>query len=175
MSKKVIFLDRDGVINQEVSYLHKIENFKFIDGIFKSLRAVQKLGYCLIVVTNQSGIGRGLYSNSDYLLIDKWMKEEFEKNGVKILYSIYCPHTPEQNCDCRKPKPGMFIKCFEIFQISKNESWMVGDSERDIEAAINAGINNNVLVRSGHPISEKETKASFIIDSIRDITMIVKS
>jgi len=174
VSKKVIFLDRDGVINQEVNYLHKIENFKFINGVFKSLRVLQELGYDFIVITNQSGIGRGLYSEEDYLLLDKWMKKEFEKNGVRILYSIHCPHTPKQKCDCRKPKPGMFIKCFKLFEISKDDSWMVGDSERDIEAAMNAGITNNILVRSGHPISEETTKASTVIDSIKDITNIIK-
>jgi len=172
---KVIFLDRDGVINQEVSYLHKIENFKFINGVFESLRLLQELGYYFIVITNQSGIGRGLYSEQDYLLLDKWMKKEFEKNGVRILYSTYCPHTPEQKCDCRKPKPGMFKNCFKLFQISKDESWMVGDSERDIEAAIMSGITNNILVRSGHPISESTTKASIVIDSIKDITNVIKS
>jgi len=174
VSKKVIFLDRDGVINQEVNYLHKIENFKFINGVFKSLRVLQELGYDFIVITNQSGIGRGLYSEEDYLLLDKWMKKEFEKNGIRILHSIHCPHTPEQKCDCRKPKPGMFIKCFKLFEISKDDSWMVGDSERDIEAAMNAGITNNILVRSGHPISEETTKASTVIDSIKDITNIIK-
>jgi len=175
VSKKVIFLDRDGVINQEVSYLYKIENFKFINGIFRSLRVLQDLGYYFIVITNQSGIGRGFYSEKDYFILDKWMKKEFEKNGIKILYSIHCPHTPEQNCDCRKPKPGMFINCFKLFQISKEDSWMVGDSERDIEAAIMAGITNNILVRSGHPISQTTTKASIVIDSIKDITNIIKS
>ena len=174
MSKKVIFLDRDGVINQEVNYLHKIENFKFINGVFKSLRVLQELGYDFIVITNQSGIGRGLYSEKDYLLLDEWMKKEFEKNGIRILHSIHCPHTPEQKCDCRKPKPGMFINCFKLFQISKEDSWMVGDSERDIEAAIMAGITNNILVRSGHPVSEATTKASIVIDSIKDITNIIK-
>jgi len=175
VNKKVIFLDRDGVINQEVGYLHKIENFKFINGIFTSLKVLQKLGYQFIVVTNQSGIGRGLYSNKDYFLLDTWMKNKFEEEGIKILYSIHCPHSPEQNCNCRKPKPGMFEKCFKLFQIAKDRSWMVGDSERDIEAAIQAGITNNILVRSGHPISETATKADFVIDSIKDISQIIRS
>jgi len=175
VTKKVIFLDRDGVINQEVGYLHKIENFKFIDGIFKSLKSLQELGYYFIVITNQSGIGRGLYPETDYLLLDKWMKKEFEKNGIRILYSIHCPHTPDDNCDCRKPKPGMFTNCFNLFQISKKDSWMIGDSERDIEAAIMAGITNNILVRSGHPISENTTKSSIVIDSIKDVVKIIKS
>lgn len=175
MGNKIIFLDRDGVINRETNYLHKIEDFIFIDGIFSSLKYLQNLGYQFIVITNQSGIGRGLYSEEDYFHIDKWMKKEFERKGVRILYSIHCPHSPEQSCDCRKPKPGMFISCFKLFQISKDESWMIGDSERDIEASIKAGINNNILVRSGHPISESTTKASTVIDSIKDITKIIKS
>jgi len=173
--KKIIFLDRDGVINQEVNYLHKIEDFKFIDGIFTSLSVLQRHGYNFIVITNQSGIGRGFYSEKDYYLIDEWMKNEFKKQGVDILYSLHCPHTPEQNCNCRKPKTGMFEKCFELFQISKEESWMVGDSERDIEAAIMAGIHNNILVRSGHPVYETTTKASIVIDSIKDINNVIKS
>ena len=175
MDKKIIFLDRDGVINEEKNYLHMIEDFIFIDGVFESLKLMQKLGYELIVVTNQSGIGRGLYSTEDFLTIDKWMKKEFERNNIKILSSVYCPHKPEQNCNCRKPKPGMLEKCFEKYQISKENSWIIGDSERDIEAGIRAGIKKTILVRSGHPIDEKNTKAKVVIDSIRDITQIIRS
>jgi len=175
VDKKIIFLDRDGVINEEKNYLHMIEDFIFIDGVFESLKLMQKLGYELIVVTNQSGIGRGLYSTEDFLTIDKWMKKEFERNNIKILSSVYCPHKPEQNCNCRKPKPGMLEKCFEKYQISKENSWIIGDSERDIEAGIRAGIKKTILVRSGHPIDEKNTKAKVVIDSIRDITQIIRS
>jgi len=174
VNKKIIFLDRDGVINEEISYLHKIEDFIFIYGVFESLRLMQHLGYEFIVVTNQSGIGRGMYSTEDYLLIDKWMKNEFKKNGVRILHSIHCPHTPEQNCNCRKPKSGMLEECFTIFRISKKHSWIVGDSERDIEAGISAGLKNTILVRSGHPVDEKNTKARVVIDSIGDLTKIIK-
>jgi len=175
VDKKIIFLDRDGVINEEKNYLHMIEDFIFIDGVFESLKLMQKLGYELIVVTNQSGIGRGLYSTEDFLTIDKWMKKEFERNNIKILSSVYCPHKPEQNCNCRKPKPGMLEKCFEKYQISKENSWIIGDSERDIEAGIRAGIKKTILVRSGHPIDEKNTKAKVVIDSIREITQIIRS
>jgi len=175
MSKKVIFLDRDGVINNEIGYLYKISDFVFIDGIFESLKILQDLGYNFIVVTNQSGIGRGFFEVEDYLLLDEWMKAEFRKNNIEILHSIYCPHIPEDDCDCRKPKPGMLEECFKLFQISKEESWLIGDSERDIEAAIMAGIKNNILVMSGHPISRKSTKASVVIDSIKDATKIIKS
>ena len=173
MNKKIIFLDRDGVINEEKNYLHRIEDFIFIDGVFESLKLLQNFGYQFIVVTNQSGIGRGMYSSEDYLLIDKWMKKEFEKNGVNILHSIHCPHTPEQNCNCRKPKPGMFEECLSMFQISKKDSWVIGDSERDIEAGVRAGLKNTILVRSGHQIDEKNTRADFILDSIKGIAELI--
>ena len=174
MAKKIIFLDRDGVINKEIGYLHKIQDFIFIDGIFEALLRLQNLGYEFVIVTNQSGIGRGYYSKEDYLTVDKWMKKRFLSNGIKILASFYCPHIPENNCNCRKPKPGMFLDCFKHFNISLKNSWMVGDSEKDIEAANNAEIYNTILVRSGHQINESESNATIIIDSLKDIEDVVK-
>jgi len=172
---KAVFLDRDGVINHEQSYINKIKDFVFIDGVFESLSYLKKLNYILIIVTNQSGIGRGMYTKNDFLILNNWMLSKFLDKDIIIDDVFYCPHAPEANCNCRKPKPGMFEQCFKKFVISKKDSWMIGDSERDIEAAIMAGITNNILVRSGHPISETTTKASTVIDSIKDITNIIKS
>jgi len=175
VAKKIIFLDRDGVINEEVGYLHKIRDFEFIDGVFESLKKLQDLGYEFIVITNQSGIGRGFYTEKDYHKVDKWMKDQFKKKSIKILFSIHCPHLEEDNCNCRKPKPGMIEKCFKKYEISKKASWVIGDSERDIEAGISSGISNTILLRSGHRINELETKAFSIADSIKDITKIIDS
>jgi len=173
VKKKIIFLDRDGVINEEVNYLHKIEDFIFIEGIFQSLHYLKKFGYEFIIVTNQSGIGRGLYDEDDYHKLDLWMKNVFKKNNLHILFSIHCPHTPEDNCNCRKPKTGMFEHCFKKYSISKEESWMIGDSKSDIEASQAAGVDNNILVRSGHPIPEG-IKNIPVIDSIKEINQIIK-
>jgi len=172
VKKKIIFLDRDGVINKEVNYLHRIEDFVFIEGIFESMHHLKRLGYEFIVITNQSGIGRGLYKEYDYKKIDLWMKAVFKENNIDILYSIHCPHAPEENCSCRKPKPGMFESCFQKFSISRKKSWMIGDSVRDIEDSLAAGINNNILVKSGHPITE-EIKNIPILESIKDIRQII--
>jgi len=172
VKKKIIFLDRDGVINKEVNYLHHIKDFIFIEGIFESMHYLKKLGYEFIVITNQSGIGRGFYKENDYKKIDLWMKKIFRKHNLDILQSVHCPHAPEENCNCRKPKTGMFEFCFQEYSISKEDSWMIGDSERDIEASLAAGIKNNVLVKSGHPIPDG-IKNIPIIDSIKEIQQVI--
>jgi len=175
VAKKIIFLDRDGVINKEVGYLHKVEDFIFIDGVFEVLKELQYSGYEFIIITNQSGIGRGFYTEKDYQKVDKWMKDKFKSKNINILHSLHCPHTDEDNCLCRKPKPGLIRKCFEKYAISKKDSWLVGDSERDIEAGIRSQIFNTILVRSGHKINESKTKALAVVDSIKDIKEIINS
>ena len=173
MSIKTIFLDRDGVINHEVNYLHKISEFKFINGIFESCLNFQELGYQIIIVTNQSGIARGYYKESDYEKLTQWMLGQFNKHNVNILNVFHCPHGPESSCDCRKPKPGMFLKAKNQYDIDMGKSWMIGDSEVDISAAASCGIENTILVKSGHKIDESITKAKFILDSIKKSKKII--
>ena len=173
MTIKTIFLDRDGVINKDTNYLSKIEEFEFINGIFKTCKYLLSIDYEIIVVTNQSGIARGYYSEKDFQNITKWMLSQFKINGVKILDVLHCPHSPDSNCNCRKPKPGMFIKAKNKHGIDMEKSWMVGDKEVDIIAANNSGIANTILVRSGHEINEKKSNAKFIINSIYQISKVV--
>jgi len=168
MSKKAIFLDRDGVINKEVNYLYKIENFEFIKGVFQSCLYFQNLGYIIIIITNQSGISRDFYSDNDFQKLSAWMLEEFSKHGIIIQDTFYCPHGPESNCRCRKPKPGMFIEAKKKHNINMKESWMIGDSEVDIQSANDANIQNTILVRSGKKINEPSSNAKFILDSIKE-------
>jgi D-glycero-D-manno-heptose 1,7-bisphosphate phosphatase len=163
---KAIFLDRDGVINKEVNYLHKIDSFIFLEGIFDSCKHFISLGYVIIVITNQSGIARGYYSQNDYQKLTNWMLNEFKKNGISILDIFHCPHSPKVNCDCRKPKPGMFLLAKKIHNIKLAQSWMIGDKETDIQAANNAGIVNTILLESGHEIKKEESNAKFILKSI---------
>ena len=174
MSIKVIFLDRDGVINEEVGYLHKIKDFKFINGVMDSCNYFLSLGYQIIVVTNQSGIGRGLYKEEDFQIVNEWMLGKFEQQGVSILDVFFCPHGPNDNCYCRKPKPGLFIDAMEKYDIDMKKSWMIGDKEADIEAANNAGIIQTILVKSGHKINEEKTSATFILDSILNAQSILR-
>ena len=173
MSKKVVFLDRDGVINKEVGYLHKIKDFQFIDGVFKACMYLQTLDYQLIIVTNQSGISRGYYSEDEFHAVNNWMLEQFSARDVDVLDVFFCPHEPEDGCSCRKPKPGMLLTAKEKHDIDMSKSWMIGDKEADVSAANAAGINNTILVKSGHDIDEENSNAKYVLGSIKQAQTVI--
>lgn len=173
MPIKTIFLDRDGVINKEVGYLHEINKFEFINGIFDACKHFHSAGYEIIIITNQSGISRGLYSEDDFRSLNTWMVSEFKRKGVSILDTLYCPHHPDDKCQCRKPLPGMFLKCKNKMNINMELSWAIGDKETDIIAAKKAGIDQTILVRSGHKIDELSSQANYVIDSIKESSNII--
>ena len=173
MQTKAIFLDRDGVINKEKNYLYKKEDFEFIEGVFESCRYFQEIGYQLIVVTNQSGIARGYYQEDDFHRLTNWMLEQFDNQGIKILNVFFCPHGPESTCNCRKPKPGMLLEAKEMYNINMDSSWIIGDKEADVGAANAAGIENTILVKTGHNIDETNSDAKFILKSMQDTIEII--
>ena len=163
--KKAIFLDRDGVINIDKSYVYKKEDFLFCDGLFEALRHFQALGYLLVIVTNQSGIARGYYHEKDFESLSQWMTQELLNQGIKIDAIYHCPHAPEENCECRKPKSGMFKKAFQALDIDPHTSWMIGDKITDIQAANNAGISNTILIGNTQNSGAKYC-VNFILDTI---------
>ena len=167
--QKALFLDRDGVINVEVNYLHKIEDFKFIDGIFDLCKYYINLGFIIIVVTNQSGIARGYYTEKDFNILTLWMISEFKKKGIEIKRVYYCPHHPNfsAKCSCRKPEAGMLLEAKKDFNIDLKKSIMIGDKERDIEASLNAGLHESYLFDESRSI--EISKATKIIDKLEDI------
>jgi len=173
MSIKTIFLDRDGVINKEINYLHKIEDFEFIDGVFETCRYLISLDYQIIVITNQSGISRGYYTEKDFQIITEWMIAEFQKNDIIILDIFHCPHLPNSNCNCRKPKPGMLLDAKYKHNIDMQNSWLIGDKEIDIIAANSSGITNTILVKSGHKINEVDSNAKYFLESIQQSKQVI--
>ena len=168
---KVLFLDRDGVVNVEKNYLYRIEDFEFIDGVFEACRYFQELGYILVIITNQAGIARGKYREEDFATLTKWMLDEFRKRDIKIARVYHCPHHPEYSgeCDCRKPRPGMLLKAKEQFNIDMGNSILVGDKNSDIAAGIKAGVGRNYLVQTGHEI-EKNTFDVEILNNLKELT-----
>jgi len=139
-----LFLDRDGVINEEINYLYKIEDFVFIPEIFNICNFYQQNGYKIIVITNQAGIARGLYTEEDLSVLNNWMTEQFSKKGINIDKIYHCPHHPDFTgyCECRKPNPGMIFKAAEELNIDIRRSVLIGDKDSDFKAGINAGIPN---------------------------------
>ena len=166
---KAIFLDRDGIINKDKSYVHKIEDFEFCDGIFQTLKHYISLNYLLIIVTNQSGIGRGYYSEDDFNKLTTWMNEKFTCKDINIQKVYHCPHTPDANCDCRKPATGMFKEAQKEFDIDMKNSWMIGDKPSDIQAGINAGILNTIFINTSTC-----KVASYSVKSILDTIAVIK-
>lgn len=140
-TRKAVFIDRDGTINQNKNgYVHTKEEFEFTSSALKALKRLSKTDYFLFIVTNQSGIGRGMYSLKDFKKLTQWVEEELGKKGIEIKKTYYCPHSPENNCSCRKPGIGMFLDAVSDFGISLNDSWIIGDSDADIGAGRNANI-----------------------------------
>lgn len=172
--KKAVFLDRDGVINIEKNYLYKVEDFEFIDGLFPSLRYLQKLGYKLFIITNQSGVGRGYYSLEDFQKLTNWMLKKFEDEKIYISQVELCPHTPNEDCTCRKPKTGMIDNILKNHSIDLDKSWLIGDKSSDILCAKNAKIKNSIQVKTGHNFNSKESEADFVLNSIKDVTKVIK-
>jgi D-glycero-D-manno-heptose 1,7-bisphosphate phosphatase len=147
------FLDRDGVINIDRGYVYRREDFDFVPGVLEGAQRLHELGYALVVASNQSGIGRGLYSESDFQALSEWMKTQFLAAGAPLSGIYYCPHHPTdatapylRACECRKPAPGMLLTAACDLNLDLPSSAMFGDRLSDLEAARTAGIPLRVLL-----------------------------
>jgi len=170
---KAFFLDRDGVINHDFNYVSSVENFKFIDGIFDMLHRIQNHNYLIFIVTNQSGIGRGFFSEYDFLVLTDWMIGEFRKESIFIEKVLYCPHSPHINCQCRKPKSGLIDNLLANYPLNLKESWMVGDKESDLELAVNCGISNTIFVQKDLGNHNLKFAPRHILNSLSEFSKIV--
>jgi D-glycero-D-manno-heptose 1,7-bisphosphate phosphatase len=153
MSERALFLDRDGVVNEEVGYLHRVEEVRFVEGIFSLCRTAMRLGYRLVVVTNQAGIARGYYAEADFELLMAWMREALRAEGIELDAVYHCPFHPEHGVgrykrehEDRKPGTGMLRRAAREFGVELTESVMVGDRCSDIAAANSAGLRQAFLI-----------------------------
>jgi D-glycero-D-manno-heptose 1,7-bisphosphate phosphatase len=145
--KPALFLDRDGVINRDVGYVHKIEDFEFYREIFEICRSFTRMEIPIVVVTNQSGIGRGIFTLDDFLNLNNWMISEFQKEKIPITKVYFCASAPNSEFDFRrKPDPGMILEAAQDFDIELKNSIMIGDKESDMIAASMAGIENRIII-----------------------------
>jgi len=156
---KVAFLDRDGVVNEEINYLHKIDDFLFTKNCIKGLKRLRENEFEIIIVTNQAGIARGFYSTDDYNSLTRWYRDMLLSEGIDILDILHCPHHPHGvvpeysiECNCRKPKTGLLENAGSKYCIDKELSILIGDKESDLQAGISFGLKKVYMVETGHEI-----------------------
>lgn len=180
---KAIFLDRDGTVNVEVDYLYKAEDFRFEYKADEAIKILNDLGYKIIIVTNQSGIARGYYTEEDLVELHKFLDGELCKVSAKVDGYYYCPHhtkgTIEKykiECNCRKPNLGMFLEAGKKFDIDFANSFIVGDKMSDLEAGLRLGMSS-ILVQTGH--GEDEEKSLYfkakVYKNLYDFAIALKS
>lgn len=171
--RPALFLDRDGVINVDHGYVYRSEDFEFIDGIFDLCQSAQSLGYTLIVITNQAGIGRGYYTEDDFHRLTEWMCAEFEREGICISGVYFCPYHPDYGVgsykiesECRKPNPGMLLQAAKEQKIDMEKSVLIGDKKSDIEAGMSAGVELSLLYCPEHDCHLNVPSLSRLIDAV---------
>lgn len=163
-----VFLDRDGTLNVEKNYLHRIEDWEWIPGAVEAIRRLNAAGYTVVVVTNQAGIARGLYGEAEVAALHDFVYRDLARRGARVDAFYHCPHHPDHGsaCDCRKPAPGMILQAAAELGLDLGRSWLVGDKVSDVEAARAAGVRP-ILVRTGYGASEEaETDSAEVVDDI---------
>ena len=161
--RKAAFLDRDGVINKDKSYVHHWDDFEFVPGAIEGMRRLQQAGYALVVVTNQSGLARGYYTEDQYQTLTARLRQELAAQGVTLDGVYHCPHHPKgsvahlaTDCNCRKPSPGMILQAAQELKLSLPDSLLIGDKAVDVQAARAASVGRAYLVDSDNPESGAE-------------------
>ena len=175
--KKAIFLDREGTINEKIpgrEFIAKIEDFKFLPNAINALNLLSEKDFLLIIITNQTGIGKGYYTEEQYNNVNEFMLSEFKNKNIKINGAYFCKHAPEENCECRKPNLGMVNQAKEDFDINLKESYVIGDKTSDIKLGENAGCKT-ILVKTGHAGKDGkfEIKPDFTAEDLYDAALII--
>ena len=178
---RALFLDRDGVINVNHSYVHSTQNFDFVDGIFDLVGAARALGYRVVVVTNQAGIGRGYYSEAAFHELTDWMCSQFEMRGSPIDKVYFSPYHPtagvgkyRQDEDMRKPRPGMLLRAQRELSLSLEDSILIGDKPSDIQAGVAANVGLNILFSDESPTALTGTRY-VAVQRLRDAISYLRS
>lgn len=177
---KAIFLDRDGTLNDDPGYVHKVEDFKLLPGALEGLKKLSK-DFIFVIITNQSGIGRGVYTEKDMDKFNEKLINELKKGNIKIKKIFHCPHTPEEVCECRKPSTRYIEQASKEFDINVKNSWVVGDHPHDVEMGIKAG-SKAIYLLTGHgtrhfdDLEKKNIKPDFVAKNFTEATeFIIKS
>jgi D-glycero-D-manno-heptose 1,7-bisphosphate phosphatase len=173
--RKALFLDRDGVINRDKGYVYRWEDFEFLPGVVDAMRRFSSAGYDLIVTTNQSGIARGMFSESDFRALTARIEHVLGARGVTLTATYFCPHLANGaveryaiRCNCRKPAPGMLLQAAADHRLDLRHSILVGDKVSDIEAAQRAGVSRSFLLTSNRDMLQQCPNCDGVVDSLSE-------
>lgn len=170
-TNKAIFIDRDGTINEDYGYTYLIEKFRFLPRAIEGLKILSTVGYKMIIITNQSGIGRGYYTAEQYHTLTDYILKELAKYHIRIDRVYYCPHHPDEKCTCRKPEIGMLQQAQQDFNLNLKECIMIGDRDPDIEAGKRAGCTT-IMVRNEKSVTT--LTADVVVDTLYDAAVWIK-
>lgn len=166
---RFVFLDRDGTLVHDAGYVHKVADYRLLPGVIEALRTLRDAGFRFAIVTNQSGIARGLYTTDDFARFQEHLFDDLEASGITIEATYVCPHLPDAGCTCRKPSPSSILDARDRFGIDLASSWVIGDHAVDVRLAANAGCNG-ILLLTGHGPEERDklgdTPVAAIVDDL---------
>jgi D-glycero-D-manno-heptose 1,7-bisphosphate phosphatase len=172
MKQKAVFIDRDGTLIEEVNFLHRVEELKFFSFTDEAIRLLKENGFLVVLVTNQSGIGRGIYTTDDMHAVHAQIQTDLTER-LDAIY--FCPHLPDTGCECRKPRLGMIEAATTDLPIDLENSWMIGDKNLDVELGLNAGIKP-IMVMTGYGpkhLPELERPPFAVADNLLEAVKIV--
>ncbi len=173
--QKAVFLDRDGTLNDTsntTGYIGDPAEFKLFPEVLEALALLKRAGFLMFIFTNQSGIGRGLFSLADFWKVQSKLERILAERGIHLLDTLFCPHAPDEGCPCRKPSPYLLELAVRRYHLNRAESWVVGDSERDVVAGLRAGLKV-ALISRGEPVSltvKPHIIASDLLEFSKEIT-----
>ncbi len=173
---KAVFLDRDGTINEEIEYLHEVENFKLLPNAVEGVKEMQRAGYKIVIITNQPGIGLGYFEKEDFYRVNKRMLREFSSAGISVSKIYFCPHSKSENCMCRKPGTALIIRACRDLNLDISMSYFIGDKTSDIEAGKRAGAKT-ILVKTGSGGDDKrfDIKPDYTAEDLLDAASYIKT
>jgi D-glycero-D-manno-heptose 1,7-bisphosphate phosphatase len=163
-----VFLDRDGTLVRDTGYPHRPEDYALLPGVLAGARALARAGYALAIATNQSGLGTGRFGREDFARFQALLAADLAAGGVALAATLVCPHAPDAGCACRKPAPGLLWRARDELGADLAASWMVGDRERDVEAARRAGCRGAVRVGVAEPAPARSGEDRFALEA-RDL------
>jgi D-glycero-D-manno-heptose 1,7-bisphosphate phosphatase len=168
---RFVFLDRDGTLVRDAGYVHRVADYALLPGVVPALRRLAAAGYGLAIVTNQSGIGRGLFTLADYQAFQRHLEADLARQGVPIAASFFCPHRPDAGCDCRKPAPGLLLRARDLLGAALEASFVIGDEARDAAAGIAAGCRGAMLLGAapGAPLPPRTWPAQSLAEAAETI------